>query len=80
MRKKKIGGKSFQGSFTVEAAFLYPIIVVLIAFILYLSMGWYQNVRTAAEDTEQLRELDMRSYFLDNIGQILSRGMQQSQD
>ncbi len=64
---------SWKGSFTVEAAFLYPIIVLLIAFMLYLSMGWYQNVRQAAEDTEQLRELDTRSSFLESIGHILER-------
>ncbi len=77
---KKIGGYGFRGSFTVEAAFLYPVIVLLIAFILYLSMSWYQNVRTAAEDTEELRELDMRSYFLDNVGQVLSRGLGKAED
>ncbi len=60
----------WKGSFTVESAFLYPIIVLLIAFMLYLSMGWYQNVRQAAEDTEELRELDTRAGFLENIGRF----------
>ncbi len=69
-----------RGSFTLEAAFLYPVIVLLIAFMLSLSVGWYQNVRQAAEDTEELRELDMRSYFLDNVVQVLSRGLQNSQE
>ncbi len=79
MRQKKAGKKQKEGllrrgcraSFTVEAAFLYPIIVILIAFILYLSMSWYVTVRTASEDTEELRELDTRAYFLDNIGELL---------
>ncbi len=87
LQKRKEQGKTqkflcagCRGSFTVEAAFLYPIIVILIAFMLTLSMNWYQNVRQAAQDTEELRELDTRSYFLDNIGQIISRGLEKAEE
>ncbi len=62
-----------RGSFTVEAAFLYPILILLIAFLLTLSIHWYENVQETAEDTQELRELDTRDSFLENIGQILSR-------
>ncbi len=70
IQKRRLLCRGCRASFTVEAAFLYPIIVILIAFILYLSMSWYVTVRTAAEDTEELRELDTRTYFLDNIGEL----------
>ncbi len=71
IQKKRFLRRGCRASFTVEAAFLYPIIVILIAFILYLSMSWYVTVRTASEDTEELRELDTRTYFLDNIGEFI---------
>ncbi len=64
---------TWPGLFTVEAAVLYSIITLLIAFMLYLCIDWYGNVQTAAMDTEELRELDTRSYFLDNVAQIISR-------
>ncbi len=69
-----------KGSFTVEAAFLYPVIVLLIAFMLYLSMDWYQNVERAAEDTQQLREMDTREDFLDSIARIVDKGIQKNMD
>ncbi len=72
-RRQKMIRIRFRGSFTVEAVFLYPILVLLIAFMITLSMNWYEKVDQAAGDTEELRELDTRSYFLENITQILSR-------
>ncbi len=77
---KKIFCRALKGSFTFEAAFLYSVIVILIAFMLSLSMNWYQNVRQAAEDTEELRELDTRSYFLDSVAQVIGRGVQKAGD
>jgi len=55
----------YRGSFTVEAVFLFPVIVLLLAFILHLSMDWYGSVQQAAADVDVLRELDSRSLFLD---------------
>ncbi len=74
-RKIPVGAlrRGCRGSYTVEAAFLYPILVFLIAFVLTLSMNWYENVRQAAEDTEELRELDTRSDFLGNGGGLMVR-------
>ena len=34
------------GSYTVEAVFLMPMIIFLLAFVLYVSMDWYESVRT----------------------------------
>ncbi len=72
-QKRGLLRRGCRASFTVESAFLYPIIVILIAFILYLSMSWYVTVRTTAEDTEELRELDTRAYFLENIGELIEK-------
>ncbi|MCD8299717.1 MAG: hypothetical protein LUC41_00840 [Clostridiales bacterium] len=53
-----------KGSFTVEAVFLYPIIVALVAFMLCICINWYQGISEAAADTEDLVELDTRGNFL----------------
>lgn len=58
------GLRTCRGSFTVEAVFLFPIIILLIAFMLHLSMDWYENVRQTCEDVDALIELDTRTYFL----------------
>lgn len=54
-----------RGSYTVEAVFLFPVILFLMAFILQLSIALYENVQQAAEDVEVLRQLDTGSMFLD---------------
>ncbi|MCD8046667.1 MAG: hypothetical protein LUE90_08590 [Clostridiales bacterium] len=56
--------RTCRGSFTVEAVFLFPIIILLIAFMLHLSMDWFENVRQTCEDVDALIELDTRTYFL----------------
>ncbi|MCC8029032.1 MAG: hypothetical protein LIO75_04420 [Lachnospiraceae bacterium] len=53
-----------RGSFTVESVFLFPMIVLLIAFMLQLSAGWFEDIQQTAEDVDVLRELDTRTYFL----------------
>ena len=58
-----------RGSYTVESVFLFPMIVFLLAFLLQLSVGWYENVHQEAENTETLRQLDARKYFL-NIEEL----------
>lgn len=58
------GGVWCRGSFTVEAVILFPIIVLLIAFVLHLSMDWYESIQQAAADVDALRQLDSRSLFL----------------
>ncbi len=58
-----------RGSYTVEAVFLFPIIVFLLAFMLQLSIGWYEKVQQEGQNTETLCQLDTRKYFL-NIGEL----------
>lgn len=53
-----------RGSFTVESVFLFPIILLLIAFLLHLSADWFESVRQAAEDVDVLRQMNTRTYFL----------------
>lgn len=53
-----------RASFTVEAVFLFPIIIFLIAFMLHLSIDWFADIQQTAEDVDVLRELDTRTYFL----------------
>ncbi len=56
--------KTWRGSYTVEAVFLFPILVFLLAFLLSLSISWYETVYTASEDVTALEELDTQSLFL----------------
>ncbi len=53
-----------RGSFTVESVFLFPIIILLIAFLLNLSIDCFESVRQAAADVDTLRQMDTRTYFL----------------
>lgn len=64
--KKNVWGRKLAGSYTVEAAFLFPIIILVLAFVLRLTIGLYVTVREAAEDTESVTELDTREMFLDS--------------
>lgn len=65
-KEKRIGGglPVCRGSFTVEAVFLFPIIILLIAFLLHLSMDWFESVRQTAADADVLCQMDTRAYFL----------------
>ncbi len=56
--------RTVRASFTVEAVFLFPMIVFLIAFMLHLSIDWLSDIQQTAGDTDVLRELDTRTYFL----------------
>ncbi len=67
MQKRRYSGDQslfYRGSFTIEAVFLFPAIVLLIAFMLHLSMDWYESIRQAASDVDVLRQLDTRTCFL----------------
>lgn len=64
-KRSRISGRIWRrGSFTVEAVVLFPVIVLLIAFILRLSMDWYESVQQAAADIDALQQLDTRALFL----------------
>ncbi len=64
MRQRNWMRKTWRGSYTVEAVFLFPILVFLLAFLLSLSISWYETVYTASEDVTALEELDTQSLFL----------------
>ena len=53
------------GSYTVEAVFLFPILVFLVVFMLQISMAWCEKVQQVSEDMETLQQLDSREAFLD---------------
>ncbi len=61
---RAVFGFSRRGSFTVEAVFLFPVILLLAAYMLHLSMDWFESIRQAAEDVDALLQLDMRTCFL----------------
>lgn len=56
-----------KGSYTVEAVFLFPIIVFLMAFLLRVSIGWYENIFETAQHTETLLELNTKEMFLNAV-------------
>ncbi len=58
-----------RGSYTLEAVFLFPMIVFLLAFMLQLSIGWYENIQEASENVDEVCLLETRKYFLD-IGEL----------
>ncbi len=57
-------GSWFKGSFTVEAVFLYPIMIGLFAFMLCLAIDWYEGISETAKDTDTVMQLDTRGNFL----------------
>ncbi|MCD8366246.1 MAG: hypothetical protein LUC83_10680 [Clostridiales bacterium] len=63
-----------RGSFTVEAAFLFPMIVLLAAFVLHVSMDWYEVVHEASADVDALLQLDTRTCFINQsaLREVLS--------
>lgn len=52
-----------HGSYTVEAAFLFPVVVLLCAFLLNTAISLYQCVDREAGDTKQLQEMDSVELF-----------------
>lgn len=52
-----------HGSYTVEAVFLFPMILFLIIFSLQLSVSWYQSAYETSQDLQAVRELDTQEYF-----------------
>jgi hypothetical protein len=53
-----------KGSFTVEAAFLFPILVLLIAFVLQTAIGWYEEVEQTSVAISNQQQIDSVSVFL----------------
>ena len=56
-----------KGSFTIEAAFLVPVILFLYLFILEAGIAFFRESLTR-ETYENLRELDVVERFLDIQG------------
>ena len=66
MKRKKIQ-KTENGSFTVEAVLLFPILVFLILFLLLTSISLYEEVDQAASDIKAVRQMDSLEIFLNEI-------------
>lgn len=56
-----------RGSFTVEAAFLFPILVLLIAFFLQTAISLCEEVEQASQDTAALRQMNSVENFLRSV-------------
>lgn len=64
MKALLLMAKTEKGSFTVEAAFLFPILILLIAFFLQTAIGLYCEVERASQDVTVLRQMDSVENFL----------------
>lgn len=56
-----------EGSLTVEASFLFPVLILLLAFILNMAIGLYETVDRTAADWETVKNLDSTEMFLNTI-------------
>ena len=56
---------SLAGSLTVEAAFLMPVLILLLAGLLTLTIHLYQNTVRYADDLERIEEVNGLELFLD---------------
>lgn len=52
-----------KASFTIEAALLMPIIILLFAWMLHLTIGLYERTTEAADAWEQVEEIDSAGLF-----------------
>lgn len=52
-----------RASFTVEAAMIMPVVIVLLVLMLHLTIGLYENVTQAAENITKIEELDTVKTF-----------------
>lgn len=52
-----------KASFTVEAAFLMPVVIILLAWMIHLTIGLYETTSEAADNIRQVEELDTVSLF-----------------
>lgn len=64
-RRTGIGlpGPRVRGSYTVEAAFLLPVIILLLAWTLHLSINLYAQVESAAASYEKAEDFDAAKRF-----------------
>ena len=56
-------GKTAGGYFTVEAAFIMPVIVLLLVWLVSLAIGLYENVAVTAEAIDAVTEIDAPGMF-----------------
>ncbi|MBQ9022922.1 MAG: hypothetical protein IJ108_03275 [Eubacterium sp.] len=52
-----------RASFTVEAAMIMPVVIILLIFMLHLTIGLYENVSEAAENITSVEKLDSVKTF-----------------
>lgn len=65
-----------RASFTVEAAMIMPVVIVLLVFMLHLTIGLYENVSEAAENITKVEKLDSVKTFRGlSAGQELMEGL-----
>ena len=57
-----------EASFTVEAAWLMPLIIACLMLVLSLSIGLYRSVDSSVNAYETIKQLDMVSVFRDIAG------------
>lgn len=57
--------RGLRASFTVEAAFLFPVIVLLTAFFFHTAIAQYGTVEKAAAGSEDLKNVKSVELFLD---------------
>ena len=62
--KRKMIQKTVNGSFTMEAVFLFPILVFLILFLLLNAISLYEEADQAASDIKEVRQMDSLEIFL----------------
>lgn len=59
--------RGLRGSFTVEAAFLFPILVFLTAFVLQTAIALYEDADRAAADAAELEKTNGLELFWDAV-------------
>ena len=59
--------KKLRGSFTVEAAFLFPVIILLTAFFLQTAISLYETVEEASANSKELKKINSVELFLDAV-------------
>ena len=71
MRKSEKDGRNKAGSgwraaasFTVEAAFLMPVVILLLVWTMHLAVGLYTRVDAEASDLRQIEQIDAVRQFI----------------
>ena len=63
MCRKKNQRYQVMASFTVEAAFIMPVVILLLAWTMQLAVGLYGKVEAESADLTQIEKIDSVSQF-----------------